>query len=633
MGDLQASARGVSLLVANRFACQPVGRTSPYWVFARLFGATLPSPILVGTVYVPHRAGRHHVLTQLPLTVASLREEFPQDPLILTGDWNMDLHEVQTETVTWPVPLHTLANYGNTPTRRNSDRTVDHISYLGVPQDTNVPAPRVLEDWDLSDHYPVVARIPRLLTRDPPPPPVPDPDSKPRIWVKTPDIRSRIWTSNYWAVLAEEIDDVDHDDHSSPHALLSHFADRWTETCHAVAQDQDLCDTAEPPLRLVSRSVKRAINRRRSLFRRLNLRVRTGTAEEVLLARTAYDAAHKDCRRAIRRANNKAWQKQVYRAHAQMLRRPRAFWQWSSRYGGWRTKGAPGGLQPIYDTAGTLLTSLPDIVARWAEHFQTLGADVTGHSRDENHWQFMDPDPQVAELTQLNTEFSSDELIRALKRMKRHKAPGKDGIPADFLQSILAEHKAKDRQYESGVTMPTPMHDALLWIVNLAYTSGDIAPNWEESTVLSLPKDGDLADCGNYRGISLMPTTLKVIMVLLADRLNTALEAADVFSSTQAGFRNLEEAVTQAACVIEIIQRRRLMQETTYATFVDLKKAYDMVPHGATFAKLSHYGVRGRCLAFIKGLYARSRITVRVGSGPQAQYSDPFPLLRGLRQG
>lgn len=35
----------------------------------------------------------------------------------------------------------------------------------------------------------------------------------------------------------------------------------------------------------------------------------------------------------------------------------------------------------------------------------------------------------------------------------------------------------------------------------------------------------------------------------------------------------------------------------------------------------------------MKGLYARSRISVRVGLGKEAQYSEPFPLRRGLRQG
>lgn len=85
-------------------------------MFVRLYGATLTSPTLVGTVYVPHRQGRRTVLSRLPQEIASLKEEFPGDPLILMGDFNMELHDIQQEMARWPIPLQALANYGGTPT-------------------------------------------------------------------------------------------------------------------------------------------------------------------------------------------------------------------------------------------------------------------------------------------------------------------------------------------------------------------------------------------------------------------------------------------------------------------------------------------------------------------------------------
>ena len=89
----------------------------------------------------------------------------------------------------------------------------------------------------------------------------------------------------------------------------------------------------------------------------------------------------------------------------------------------------------------------------------------------------------------------------------------------------------------------------------------------------------------------------------------------------------------QAACLVEILQRRKLMEETTYVTFIDFKKAYDLVPYGALFAKLEQFGVQGRCLQFLQGLYASSTVEVRLGVGSTAIYSDPFQLPRELRQG
>ena len=150
---------------------------------------------------------------------------------------------------------------------------------------------------------------------------------------------------------------------------------------------------------------------------------------------------------------------------------------------------------------------------------------------------------------------------------------------------------------------PTPMTDSLGSLINFAFEKGIVAESWAESLVVSIPKKGDLADMNNYRGISLMATVLKVVCVILSTRINEAAEAGGLFSRSQAGFRQREECVTQVACVVEIIQRRRIVNEPTYVVFVDLKKAYDTVPHEALFAKLSRFGIRGQCLAFIRALY------------------------------
>ena len=630
MGDLTASTRGVALAVSTKFACNPVGNPSPYWVFARLYGASLAHPIVVGTVYVPCRAGRHRVLTRLPLEIAHLRQQFPEDPLILVGDWNMDLEDVQREVVNWPHPVHPLANHGLTPTRPRGGRVIDHIAYWGATDAAAlVPAPRVLEDWDLSDHYPVLARFPRLLahpTHAAPPAPA---NSLPRIRVKKPESRESIASSNRWSVLADDIQETLEARSDDPLGALASLSQQWTDTCHLVAKDEGLIEPDRPPPTTVSRSIVRAIKRRRRMYRELQRAIQHEDNDAVDLARTHYREAHKSSRKAVKRVNAKRWHKQIYQAHVNMLHRPRDFWSFSSRHGRWNTKGAPAGLQPIYAADGSLLTALPDIVNRWAEHYETLGTDVTGHSQDGAYWSAMDPEPRAAVLDGLDAAFGTGEVWAALRHMKRHKAPGKDGVPTDFLQACLKEK----REGDDGVPLPTPMTDCLVALTNHAYRHSSIPPDWEESVVLSLPKDGDLADCGNYRGISLMSTTLKVITVILVQRISRAGEDRGLFSPTQAGFRKREECITQAACVIDILQRRRIANLPTLAVFVDFKKAYDTVPHGALFAKLSQFGVRGRCLAFLKGLYARSRITVRVGNGSEAQYSDPFSLQRGLRQG
>lgn len=617
------ATRGVGLIVSQKFSSMAVGPPSAYWVFARLMGGDLQCPVLVGSVYVPHAntRNRREVLRTLPLAVSRLKQQFQNDPIILAGDFNTTLQPLQQRMALWPIQLQVLPHTGEGGTHARG-RTIDHISYWGTPDNRPVPPTRVLRDWDLSDHLPVVGEIPYLRDRqvlDGPPP-----GGKPRrILVRVPEVRPKIATSNYWEPLAREFETID-----DPAELCT----QWEATCHTVASTLQLHAPQGHRNVSLSKSACRAVLRRRRRYRQLQRTRRRGRPPDIAVAEAAYTAAKSTCRQALRRAGNKRWHKAVKLAHAQLLYRPKEFWKWSSRVAGWRGKDQVAGVQPVYhEETRVLLTSLQDITAAWGRHYASLASDPTGHSQSEAHWQHIRDTPQHPELKSLNEKITRREVWNVLRRMKLHKAPGTDGIPTDFIRACLWERP--ELVPEGDPPPPTDMTDALTRFLNVVYASGVLPPGWTTSTVVSLPKEGDLADMDNYRGISLMSCTLKVLLVILSIRLNVAGEEANLFHETQAGFRSKEEAITQAACVIEALQRRRIAGWDTYAIFIDLRKAYDTVPHQALFAKLRRFGVQGRCLHFIQQLYAASTLSVRVGMGATAQYSDPEPLLRGVRQG
>ena len=690
MGETTASTRGLALIVSNRFQSTPVGRSSLFWIFARVHGGGLKTPVIIGTVYVPHREDRARVLTGLPQAIEHLSDEYREEPIILTGDFNMELHELQLKMANWPCPLQALGNRGSVPTRRNrggvTARTIDHIAFRGtLGPGCHPPRPRVMQGWDLSDHFPVVARFPGMVGRAPQATAAePNNRCRPKIRVKRED-RDKIASGNYWMPLAEEFDTLTEDPNLDGLATLQDMATKWEHACHEVAEDQQLYpEDQSKRVSKLPRAVAAAIKRRRKAFKSLREAEQTWGCDhvEAVVAKLKYDALAKQAKMAIRRNSAKAFYRQIQRNHHHMLANPRAFWQWAARTGGWRSKGAPVGIQPVYDETGILLTDSQAILERWEQHFNDLASDVTGHSRDFSHWDFLDPLPPSPQLTSLEEEFTRGEVWEALDKMKYYKAPGWDGIPADFLKGCLAERRSRDDEegeegeYQGDLQLPedpdmaqeeleaaarrvgleetasleevnearavmlaniergkAPMTYSLTALLNWAYRMGVPAESWWSSIVIALPKKGDLADVNNYRGISLMSTTLKVLTVLLSGRINEAAEEHKLFSQAQAGFRRLEECVTQAACVVDTLQRRRNVGLTTYATFVDFKKAYDVVPHGALFAKLSRFGIRGRCLQFIKGLYEHSTIQVRLGSGSEARYTTPCPLRRGLRQG
>jgi hypothetical protein len=178
--------------------------------------------------------------------------------------------------------------------------------------------------------------------------------------------------------------------------------------------------------------------------------------------------------------------------------------------------------------------------------------------------------------------FTWDDLWAGLLKMQSHKAPGRDGIPTELWKAALLERsKPDDKQ-----TRPSPMTDIMLQICNDAFHHGIVVEAWAESILVSIAK-WDLADTNNYCSISLMATLLKVLCVMMGTRLNIVAKVSNLFSRAQASFPSMEECVTQAAMVLDICQHHRLLDLPTFLVFINLKKAYDMVPHQALFAKLS----------------------------------------------
>jgi len=103
------------------------------------------------------------------------------------------------------------------------------------------------------------------------------------------------------------------------------------------------------------------------------------------------------------------------------------------------------------------------------------------------------------------------------------------------------------------------MTQALLQVIKLSWDYSLIPDDWMDSVVVSIPKKGDLSDTGNYRGIWLMCTALKILCNWVSGEINLSAEAHNRFSPCQAEFRRLEECITHAACFAEILQCRRHM--------------------------------------------------------------------------
>lgn len=336
-----------------------------------------------------------------------------------------------------------------------------------------------------------------------------------------------------------------------------------------------------------------------------------------------------------------------------------------------RKEAVVGKWNPVVDpVTGILQDSCEGICRAYWNHYSRLFADAEdGHSRDYGYWdQYVQYVSDVGDpidgtdasdasdgegddgdgngagvLGRLSARVSArlkwPEVCAALRRMRNGKAAGGDGVPAEWLK-LAGDNK---RRPEGAPPLPqgapddsvfpdapeSDMGRVLFKVLTWVWDTGAIPPQWSESVMVSLFKKGDKSSLDNYRGITLMPTVLKILCVVATARLNEEVERRQILVREQAGFRRREECVAQATALWEVLNRRCSSRMDTYVLFVDFRKAYDTVPHGALLAKLKAMGMRGRFLRFVKALYAESTVRIQYPEG----VSPPITMERGVRQG
>ena len=618
LGHTAAARRGVSVLIRTAFGGEVVGPSHSNWVFVRVSGQEINTPIIIGSVYLPVGVASRLAKRQLAVDLGRLTADYPDTPLVLMGDFNLDLPQLQRLTTDWPGIYQVAKNEGDLSTvRRTGGRCVDHICLrTSAACSSALPRSKVLQDWDISDHYPVVNKIPAMKRTPQRVPARTAERAKHSKRIRVPKNGAEmesIASHNRWESLAPDAAAADEElDRDTALAQLNEKASGLKKVCHEIAAELELHNSVAPSgPSIVPTKLRRSINSRRKAWRKVLALLKDPRSHDVELdeAEAAHLACTKRARSLVTKFRRRLWHKRVAKAHANLLHNPKQFWKWASYTAKWNLKSAAGGIQPIMNAAGDLVVTLPEILEAWRAHFKRLATDISGNSGDPTKWRPIAEDETLPNLPGLDGTMSQEDLWCCVQRMKQHSAPGDDGIPSDFYRACWEDKLAYDDWLEAcaqaqGVPPDPPdcyMTQALLQVIKLSWDYSLIPDDWTDSVVVSIPKKGDLSDTGNYRGISLMCTALKILCNWVSGEINLSAEAHNRFSPCQAGFRRLEECVTHAACFVEILQRRRHMELPTFALFVDLKKAYDMVPHEAIFAKLRRFGIRGKCYRFLFG--------------------------------
>jgi hypothetical protein len=99
-------------------------------------------------------------------------------------------------------------------------------------------------------------------------------------------------------------------------------------------------------------------------------------------------------------------------------------------------------------------------------------------------------------------EPSAFEVEVAIEKLKRHKSPGIDQIPAEVIKV-------------GGITIRSVIHK----LTNSILNKEELPEEWKKSIIAPIYKKGDKTDCNNYIDISRLSTTCTILSITLLSKL------------------------------------------------------------------------------------------------------------------
>ena len=379
--------------------------------------------------------------------------------------------------------------------------------------------------------------------------------------------------------------------------------DQWTAVKNAfiAASENNLGELRTRRKDWISDDTWRKIGERRDA-KAAKERARTRSAKET--ARQQYSALDLEVKRSCRR-DKRAWADSL----ADEGERAAASGNLSILYD--VTRRLNGTMMntkmPVKDTTGQLLTDPTDQLKRWFEHFEQL-LQVPENNQPSTPRQ--EP-PPVRRITRVSSEAPSlQEIKAAIKSMKSNKAPGVDRISAEMLKADPA--------------LSAQMLHQLFYNI---WDTATFPADWMQGILIKVPKKGDLAECDNWRGITLLCVVLKVLCKVILERIKEKIDAT--LRRQQAGFRAGRACSDHIATLRIIVEQINEFQESLYLVFIDYEKAFDRLNHENLWNALRRKGVPDKIVNLVSAQYEAFACRVL----HNGVLSDPIRVTAGVRQG
>ena len=233
----------------------------------------------------------------------------------------------------------------------------------------------------------------------------------------------------------------------------------------------------------------------------------------------------------------------------------------------------------IYDKNKTVNTDNKFIVNTLNNYFATIPIQMSSLISNSTYSENLNRNLNSIYLKPTN----ESEILDVIKYLNINKSSGHDNISNKLLK-ICCKGIGK----------------FLSRIVNLIFETGIYPKNLKLAKVIAVYKSGDSNDVNNYRPISILNSTNKIIEKLIYSRLINFLNKNNYFYQHQYGFRQFSNTTVATTEIMNKILFNIDSGKIVTGLFLDLSKAFDTVDHEILFDKLDAAGIRGIPLSVIK---------------------------------
>ena len=162
-----------------------------------------------------------------------------------------------------------------------------------------------------------------------------------------------------------------------------------------------------------------------------------------------------------------------------------------------------------------------------------------------------------------------------------------------------------------------------------SYDTGSLPEDSRIAHVVPIFKKGDRTNRENYRPVSLMSVSCKVMESIIKDVLVKHLEANKFPCKEQHGFRKGRSCLTN---LLETLESWAQALDDGYGldvVYLDYRKAFDSIPHQRLLEKLKKFGITGKLRSWLEDILMSRTMTV----GVQGAFSQLQAVLSGVPQG